>query len=45
MPLRECNPPVKDVTLDVDGMNVAKANTKVDDTNRLAAGHEKSADH
>jgi hypothetical protein len=30
--LRERNPAIKDVTLDVDGMTVAKANTKVEDT-------------
>ena len=30
--LRERNPGIKDVTLDVDGMTVAKANTKVEDT-------------
>ena len=29
---RERNPAVKDVTFDVDGMTVAKANTKVEDT-------------
>ena len=32
MALRERNPAIKDVTLDVDGMPVAKANTKVEDT-------------
>jgi hypothetical protein len=32
MALRERNPAIKDVTLDVDGMTVAKANTKVEDT-------------
>jgi hypothetical protein len=30
--LRERNPAIKDVSLDVDGMTVAKANTKVEDT-------------
>ena len=30
--LRERDPSIKDVTLDVDGMTVAKANTKVEDT-------------
>jgi hypothetical protein len=30
--LRERNPGIKDVSLDVDGMTVAKANTKVEDT-------------
>jgi hypothetical protein len=30
--LKERNPSIKDVTLDVDGMTVAKANTKVEDT-------------
>lgn len=30
--LREHNPSVKDVTFDIDGMTVAKANTKVEDT-------------
>jgi hypothetical protein len=30
--LRERNPGIKDVTFDVDGMTVAKANTKVEDT-------------
>ena len=30
--LRERNPGIKDVTLDVDGMTVAKANTRVEDT-------------
>jgi hypothetical protein len=30
--LRERNPSIKDVTFDVDGMTVAKANTKVEDT-------------
>src|SRR6476620_1963175 len=30
--LRQRNPAVKDITLDVDGMTVAKANTKVEDT-------------
>jgi len=30
--LRERNPAIKDRTLDVDGMTVAKANTKVEDT-------------
>jgi hypothetical protein len=30
--LRERNPAIKDVTLDLDGMTVAKANTKVEDT-------------
>jgi hypothetical protein len=29
--LRERNPGIKDVTFDVDGMTVAKANTKVED--------------
>ncbi len=32
MALRERNPAIKDVTLDVDGMTIAKANTKVEDT-------------
>ncbi len=32
MALRERNPAIKDVTFDVDGMTVAKANTKVEDT-------------
>lgn len=32
MALRERNPAIKDITLDVDGMTVAKANTKVEDT-------------
>jgi hypothetical protein len=30
--LRERNPSIKDVSFDVDGMTVAKANTKVEDT-------------
>jgi hypothetical protein len=30
--LRERDPTIKDVTLDVDGMTVAKASTKVEDT-------------
>jgi hypothetical protein len=30
--LRERNPAIKDVSFDVDGMTVAKANTKVEDT-------------
>jgi hypothetical protein len=30
--LRERNPSIKDITLDTDGMTVAKANTKVEDT-------------
>src|ERR1700712_4115085 len=30
--LRERNPGIKDVSFDVDGMTVAKANTKVEDT-------------
>ena len=30
--LRERNPAIKDVSLDIDGMTVAKANTKVEDT-------------
>jgi hypothetical protein len=30
--LKERNPSIKDVTFDVDGMTVAKANTKVEDT-------------
>ena len=30
--LRERNPSITDVSLDVDGMTVAKANTKVEDT-------------
>jgi hypothetical protein len=30
--LRERDPSVKDVSLDIDGMTVAKANTKVEDT-------------
>ena len=30
--LRERDPSIKDVSLDVDGMTVAKANTKVEDT-------------
>jgi len=30
--LRERNPLIKDVSFDVDGMTVAKANTKVEDT-------------
>src|ERR1700689_654914 len=30
--LKEHNPSIKDVTFDVDGMTVAKANTKVEDT-------------
>jgi hypothetical protein len=32
MALRERNTAIKDITLDVDGMTVAKANTKVEDT-------------
>lgn len=30
--LKERNPAIKDVALDLDGMTVAKANTKVEDT-------------
>ena len=30
--LREHNPSIKDISLDIDGMTVAKANTKVEDT-------------
>ena len=30
--LKERNPAIKDVSLDLDGMTVAKANTKVEDT-------------
>jgi hypothetical protein len=30
--LREKNPGIKDVSFDIDGMTVAKANTKVEDT-------------
>jgi hypothetical protein len=30
--LRERNPGIKDVSFDVDGMTIAKANTKVEDT-------------
>ena len=30
--LRERNPEIKDVSLDVEGMTVAKANTKIEDT-------------
>jgi hypothetical protein len=30
--LRERNPGIKDVSFDIDGMTVAKANTKVEDT-------------
>jgi hypothetical protein len=30
--LRERNPSIKDVSFDIDGMTVAKANTKVEDT-------------
>jgi hypothetical protein len=30
--LRERNPGIKDISFDVDGMTVAKANTKVEDT-------------
>jgi|SRR5271156_93910 len=30
--LRERNPAIKDITLDIDGMTVAKANTKIEDT-------------
>ena len=30
--LRERNPAIKDVSLDMDSMTVAKANTKVEDT-------------
>ena len=30
--LRERNPSVKDVSFDIDGMTIAKANTKVEDT-------------
>jgi hypothetical protein len=30
--LRERDPSIKDVTFDIDGMTVAKANTKVEDT-------------
>jgi hypothetical protein len=32
MALRERNPAIKDISFDVDGMTVAKANTKVEDT-------------
>jgi len=32
MALKERNPTIKDVTLDLDGITVAKANTKVEDT-------------
>lgn len=32
MALRERNPEIKDVSFDVDGMTVAKANTKIEDT-------------
>jgi hypothetical protein len=30
--LKERNPSIKDVTFDIDGMTIAKANTKVEDT-------------
>ena len=30
--LRERNPAIKDVSFDIDGMTIAKANTKVEDT-------------
>jgi hypothetical protein len=30
--LKEHNPSIKDVSFDVDGMTIAKANTKVEDT-------------
>ncbi len=30
--MKERNPSIKDVSFDVDGMTVAKANTKVEDT-------------
>jgi hypothetical protein len=30
--LRERNPSIKDVSFDIDGMTIAKANTKVEDT-------------
>jgi len=30
--LRQINPAIKDVSLDVEGMTVAKANTKIEDT-------------
>jgi hypothetical protein len=30
--LRERNPAIKDISFDVDGMTVAKANTKIEDT-------------
>ena len=30
--LKERNPSIKDVTLDLDGLTIAKANTKVEDT-------------
>lgn len=32
MALRERNPAIKDISFDVDGMTIAKANTKVEDT-------------
>ena len=32
MALRERNPAIKDISLDIDGMTVAKANTKIEDT-------------
>lgn len=32
MALRGRNPAIKDVSLDVEGMTVAKANTKIEDT-------------
>ena len=32
MALRERDPSIKDITFDVDGMTVAKASTKVEDT-------------
>jgi hypothetical protein len=30
--LKERNPSIKDVSFDIDGMTIAKANTKVEDT-------------
>jgi hypothetical protein len=30
--LRQLNPAIKDVSLDIEGMTVAKANTKIEDT-------------
>lgn len=32
MALRERNPAIKDISFDIDGMTVAKANTKIEDT-------------